>query len=54
MQELQTTIDVAQKQSFEAAREIVLTNSGKNLMDGIRATIAEMTVEENSPPRQSL
>ncbi len=47
VQELQTTVDMAQKQSFDAARELVLTDSGKKLMDDIRGLINEMTGEES-------
>jgi signal transduction histidine kinase/CheY-like chemotaxis protein len=48
MQELQATIDVANNQSFEAAREVVLTDSGKTSMDGIRSIIAEMSTDESN------
>ncbi len=45
---MQATIDVAQSQGFEAARELVLTDSGKTVMDGIRAVIAEIKAEETA------
>ena len=48
LQELQSTIDIANGQSFDAAREVILTDSGKASMDGIRAIIAEISSEESN------
>ncbi len=43
----QQQIDVLDREGFEAARRLVLTNRGKDLMDQIRVTILEMEQEEN-------
>ena len=45
---MQETIDLrAGAGGFAAARAVVLTNRGQNLMDGIRAVVAEMEREED-------
>ncbi len=43
----QRQIDVLDREGFEAARRLVLTNRGKDLMDQIRVVILEMELEEN-------
>ncbi|HEX3655539.1 MAG TPA: CHASE3 domain-containing protein [Pirellulales bacterium] len=45
--ELQQTISLRKEKSPEAALEVVLTDRGKQLMDGIRKIVAEMQNEEN-------
>ncbi|HKB84337.1 MAG TPA: CHASE3 domain-containing protein, partial [Burkholderiales bacterium] len=48
--ELQETIGARKDKArgFDAARQIVLTDKGKNVMDDIRKTIDEMMREENT------
>jgi CHASE3 domain sensor protein len=43
----QQQIDLLDREGFEAARRLVLTNRGKDLMDQIRVMILEMEQEEN-------
>lgn len=45
--ELQNSIDLRQKQGFNAALSGVLTNEGKQLMDRIRDTIHQMQQDKN-------
>jgi CHASE3 domain sensor protein len=45
--ELDQTINLRRNRGFEAATQIVLSNRGKEVMDQIRWTIAEMEAEEN-------
>jgi methyl-accepting chemotaxis protein len=44
--ELQETIDLRRNEGFEAALELVLTDSGKKIMDDIRELVNEMDREE--------
>lgn len=44
--ELQTTVDLRRMQGFDAAIAVVRTNSGKESMDAIRNTIAQMEQTE--------
>jgi methyl-accepting chemotaxis protein len=50
--ELQQTIDVRRAHDFAAAQAIVLTNSGKKAMDGIRNVIQEIDAEESELLKQ--
>jgi signal transduction histidine kinase/DNA-binding response OmpR family regulator len=43
---IQQTLTLQDTQGFEAARQIILTNEGKDLMDRIRAILADIEVEE--------
>ena len=45
-EELQETINLRKNQGFKAALAVVLTDSGKIIMDDIRAVVDEMTSEE--------
>jgi methyl-accepting chemotaxis protein len=45
--ELKQTINLRRNTGFEAALEMVLTDSGKNTMDDIRVVLSDMTNEEN-------
>jgi methyl-accepting chemotaxis protein len=45
--ELQQTITLRREKGPEAAREIVLTDKGKQIMDEIRKVVAQMQAEEN-------
>ncbi|MEP0870922.1 CHASE3 domain-containing protein [Trichocoleus desertorum AS-A10] len=46
LSELDQTIQLGQQNKLEAARRIVLSNRGKQLMDQIRLTVADMQQEE--------
>ena len=46
--EMQSTIDVSRTQGFEAARQIVLGDAGKAVMDQIRGVVADMQDEESA------
>ena len=46
--ELQETIDLRKTKGFEPAREVVLTDKGKQVMDGIRKVLDEMNNEEKT------
>ncbi|MBW4695493.1 MAG: response regulator [Lyngbya sp. HA4199-MV5] len=46
--ELTQTVELRQRQGFEAAQKIVLTDRGDRLMNDIRQILAEMTTEERS------
>ncbi|HUL06269.1 MAG TPA: CHASE3 domain-containing protein [Candidatus Acidoferrum sp.] len=48
LDELARTIEVRRTQGFEAARAIVLTDSGKISMDAIRRTLGEMVAAESA------
>lgn len=52
--ELKETIDLRKDpvKGFEAARQVVLTDKGKSLMDAIRKVVGEMEGEENSLLKQ--
>jgi signal transduction histidine kinase/DNA-binding response OmpR family regulator len=43
---IQQTLTLQNTQGFEAARQIILTHEGKDLMDRIRAILADIEVEE--------
>jgi PAS domain S-box-containing protein len=43
---LEQTVELRRVEGFEAAQHLVLTNRGKQIMDGIRQQIAEMEKEE--------
>ncbi|PPS44184.1 response regulator [Chroococcidiopsis sp. TS-821] len=43
---IQQTLTLQKTQGFEAARQVILTGEGKDLMDRIRAILADMEVEE--------
>jgi len=45
--ELEKTINLAQQDSYEKSLEIVKSNVGRDLMDGIRMAILEFETEEN-------
>jgi methyl-accepting chemotaxis protein len=45
--ELQETIELRRGQGFEPAREVVITDKGKQFMDDIRNLLGEMESEEN-------
>jgi signal transduction histidine kinase len=49
--ELKETIDLKENQSSAAAKQLVLTNQGKELMDRIRTTIQQMQEQENEQLR---
>lgn len=49
--ELKQTIDLKDNQNSAAARQLVLTNQGKELMDRIRATLQQMQVQEQEQLR---
>lgn len=46
LDELQLTIQLRRQQGFAAAQQLVLTNRGKQIMDGIRQQVAEIEAEE--------
>jgi len=46
--ELQTTIDLRQKEGFAAANQVVLSGQGKEWMDQIRVVLGEMRDEGNN------
>ena len=48
MEELKQTIDLRSGSGFEAARQVVLTDRGKQVMDGIRGKLSEIENEERS------
>ncbi|WP_394558903.1 CHASE3 domain-containing protein [Aquipseudomonas alcaligenes] len=48
LQSLASTIDLRRQQGLEAARQQVLTDQGKQLMDQIRTLVGEMVVDEQS------
>lgn len=48
MQELKETIDLRSEQGFEPARKVVLTDRGKQVMDGIRGKLSEIENEERT------
>lgn len=48
LSELAETIALRKEKGLDAAREVVLTDKGKNIMDEIRALIGEMIDEENT------
>lgn len=50
--ELDETIALCRAQGFEAARTVVLTNQGKNVMDLIRAKVAQMRQIESELRRK--
>ena len=47
-EEMQQTIDVRSDEGFEAAREIVLSDAGKAVMDEIRALLGEIRADEEA------
>ena len=48
MVELNQTIELRRQQGFEAAKKVVLTDRGKQMMDNIRAVLTDMETEERS------
>lgn len=52
--ELKQTIDLKKNQSSAAAKQLVLTNQGKELMDRIRATIQQLQEQEQEQLRDWL
>ena len=50
--ELKETVDLRTNKGFEPARQVVLTDRGKNTMDNIRAIVAEMQAAENTLLKQ--
>ena len=48
LDELQQTIELRRSEGFESALAVVLTGEGKQIMDQLRAVIADMEAEENS------
>jgi len=48
LQELKETIDLRTSAGFDAARKVVLTDKGKQVMDGIRAKLTEIETDERS------
>ena len=48
LSELEETIDVRRQRGFEPAREIVLTDRGKQVMDNIRTKLDEIDSEERT------
>ncbi len=46
--ELKQTVELREKQGFEAASSVVLSGKGKQYMDKIRQTISEIQQEENN------
>ena len=48
LDELETTITLSRTDTFEAALAVVLTNTGKKVMDDIRATIDELLAERRA------
>lgn len=49
---LKQIIDLHQSKGFEASRQLVLTNRGKNLMDDIRKIVSEIELEEKQELQQ--
>lgn len=51
---LREVIEVRKTRDFAAARELVLTNRGKQAMDGIRSVLQEMRAEEETLLKQRM
>ena len=47
LKELDETVKLRRTDSFDAVREIVISDAGKKIMDDIRIVLKEMTTEEN-------
>ena len=48
LSELQETIDARRTHDFTSAQSLVVTDRGKKAMDGIRQTVQDMTLEEET------
>jgi methyl-accepting chemotaxis protein len=48
MSELQETVDLRRQSGFEAARKVVLTDRGEQVMDNIRGKLEEIDADERS------
>jgi CHASE3 domain sensor protein len=49
---LQSTIDLRRQKGFEAAKRVLLSDRGKQLMDEIRKAVADMESQEDEPLRR--